>query len=503
MKTKYFIRNISTSVLGKLFTMVLALVVPKLIIETYGSEVNGVVASLMSFVIYLNLLEAGIGAASIQALYALVPHNKYDEINNVLSATEKFYRRNGYIYLISIMLLAFAYPLAVNSTLPYTQIFIMVVLLLAPNLMIYFIQGKYSVVLTAHNKIYIETIFISVTGILVNAARIILILNRFSIVMVLFVTGLFNVFSALSLVYYVKRNYDFIDFSVKPNFKAISKKNDLIAYRVLAIAMQNVDIILLTFFLNLKIVSVYALYNMVITQVRFIPNTLSHSISTSMGQLYYQDSEGFKKVYDCYETYYLAINFTLFVSVYIVIIPFIRIYTAHITDINYVDPLLAFLIILIPIYEGLRMPGTNLFFWTANYDRLKKYAIIEAFANVILSVILLHYYGVYGVLLASTIALTYFNIISSRFVYKELLHEDIIRLIRKSFVLIVSSFLVVKLMDVINLQSYNFLKFFINGAITFAITSFIFFVGISFVEYQSFKTLVEYAGRFILRRKAE
>ncbi len=497
MKTKYFIRNIIAGVIGKLLTITLALVLPKLVMENYGSEVNGVISSLMSLAVYLNLLESGIGFASIQALYSLVPYKKNDEINGVLSATDNFFRRNGYIYLTSIIILAVVYPLVVDSTLPFIKIFLIVIILLTPNLLIYFVQGKYSVVLTSHNKAYVETIILTVTGILTNVSRIILIIKGFDVIVMLIATAIFNLISTLLLVFYVKKHYKFVNFKVEPNYNAIAKKNDVLAYRILNMTMKNIDIVLLTFFTNLKVVSVYSFYRMIVSQVKFIPYSVSHSISTSMGQLYYENIEKFKKVYDCYETYFLALNFTLLISVYNVILPFVRLYTAKVTDINYVDPLLAFLMILNPLYEGLRTPGQNLFFWIGHYDKLKKYAIVEAIANIILSCILVYYLKIYGVLLATSISLTYFNVISSVYVYKKILKENVIRLVRKSLIFILTSFAVVYLMNIINLQTTSFVNFFINGVITFVICAISFFGIISLIERQSMKTLLEYVNIYI------
>ncbi len=501
MKTKYFLRNIIAGVIGKLLTIILALVLPKLIIENYGSEVNGVISSLTSLAVYLNLLESGIGFASIQALYSLVPYKKNDEINGVLSATDNFFRRNGYIYLTSIIILAVVYPIAVKSSLPYIKFFLIVIVLLAPNLLFYFIQGKYSVVLTSHNKNYVETIIVTITGILTNVSRIILILKGYDVVVMLIATALLNFLSAMLLVYYVKKHYTFVNFKVEPNYQAIAKKNDVLAFRLLNMCMKNVDIILLTFFTNLKVVSVYSFYRMVVSQVKFIPYSLSHSIATSMGQLYYENLEKFKKVYDCYETYFLAINFSLLISVYNVIIPFIKLYTAKVTDINYVDPLLAFFIILNPLYEGLRTPGQNLFFWVGHYDKLKKHAIIEGVANIILSVILVFVLKIYGVLLATAISLTYFNVVSSLYVYKNLLNENVIRLVRKSIIFILTSFAVVFLMNYINLQTTDYMSFFINGVITLTICSISFFGIISLIERQSLRTLLDYAKIYINHKK--
>ena len=61
--------NIATDAVGKILTIVISIIIPKLYIDNYGSDFNGLLNSLNGIFVYLNLLEAGIGSASIQALY--------------------------------------------------------------------------------------------------------------------------------------------------------------------------------------------------------------------------------------------------------------------------------------------------------------------------------------------------------------------------------------------------------------------------------------------------
>ena len=50
--------------------------------------------SLCGFISYLVLLEAGLGAASTQALYKPLSENDWDKAGSIMSATAKSYRRH-------------------------------------------------------------------------------------------------------------------------------------------------------------------------------------------------------------------------------------------------------------------------------------------------------------------------------------------------------------------------------------------------------------------------
>lgn len=61
MRSKNAILNISTSLILQMLTAISGLVISRLILLTYGSGVNGLVASISQFLSYVSLLEAGVG----------------------------------------------------------------------------------------------------------------------------------------------------------------------------------------------------------------------------------------------------------------------------------------------------------------------------------------------------------------------------------------------------------------------------------------------------------
>ena len=61
MRSKKAILNIISSLLLQVTTLICGFIVPKIIIEKFGSNVNGLVSSITQFLAYITLLEAGIG----------------------------------------------------------------------------------------------------------------------------------------------------------------------------------------------------------------------------------------------------------------------------------------------------------------------------------------------------------------------------------------------------------------------------------------------------------
>ena len=62
-------RNLIFGFSSEILAILLGIVVPKLTLTSYGSEINGLLSSVTQIYSYITLLEAGIGTATLQALY--------------------------------------------------------------------------------------------------------------------------------------------------------------------------------------------------------------------------------------------------------------------------------------------------------------------------------------------------------------------------------------------------------------------------------------------------
>lgn len=96
MKKKRALYNLIVGMGSKFVLMVLGFIIPKIFIENYGSDVNGLLSSIGQVFAYLNLVEAGIGVATTQALYKAVAKDDWNEISAIMNASSGFYRRTGY-----------------------------------------------------------------------------------------------------------------------------------------------------------------------------------------------------------------------------------------------------------------------------------------------------------------------------------------------------------------------------------------------------------------------
>ena len=75
MRNKYAFKNMLANLILQVCVADSGIILPRFFIEEYGSTINGMVSSITQFLSYIGLVEAGVGSASIVALYTTLAKN--------------------------------------------------------------------------------------------------------------------------------------------------------------------------------------------------------------------------------------------------------------------------------------------------------------------------------------------------------------------------------------------------------------------------------------------
>ena len=98
--------NLVSSLVYQFVLITLSFLLPRLYLENFGSEVNGVLSTIKQIFTYMCLLEAGVGLATTSALYKRVGERDYKGASSVLSATNTYYIKTGIIYLVIVLIVS-------------------------------------------------------------------------------------------------------------------------------------------------------------------------------------------------------------------------------------------------------------------------------------------------------------------------------------------------------------------------------------------------------------
>ena len=84
-------KNMLMSIIARLISLITGLIVQRYLLLAFGSTLNGLTTSINQAMAYLVLLEAGLGTASVQALYDPLASNDWKRVSGILTATGKEY----------------------------------------------------------------------------------------------------------------------------------------------------------------------------------------------------------------------------------------------------------------------------------------------------------------------------------------------------------------------------------------------------------------------------
>ena len=425
--------NFLSGLVSQIIVLVLGLVVPRIILMNYGSDTNGVISTTTQIFTFMALLEAGISASSRNALYKPIKANDKQGISYWLSASRRYYRKISVIYFVAVVILALSIPLVIKTSVSYWTIFFYVIFEGLTSVVSFFFINTWTCFLGANGKQYIVTWIGVLTKILCYTVRIVLSLKNIDIAYIQI--GYFLVSLVQLLIYYIfmKKKYGWIDYNAVPKDVELPDRNAYIVTEIAWTIFSSTDMIILSMFISTKLSSVYYVYNMVFVALNGLLNAAYAAINYNLGHAYVTDIEKYKKVHSFYHSFFLAAMTVLMCVAYIMIIPFVKLYTAGVTDAEYIYKPLPLLFCLVQLLSWSRYVAGNLSGIAGYAKQTSNVSLIEALINITISVILVNYLGIVGVLIATVIALplkvVYLNWLAERKVMKRSPKKTIMTLI--------------------------------------------------------------------------
>ena len=433
-RKKEFLITVISNLLLQVTTAVCGFILPPLIVTTFGSSINGMVSSITQFIAYLNIVEAGIGAASIAALYKPLAQNDIAGQNGILSATKHFYNKSGLLFTVLVISLSLIYPLIVKGQVDTLTASLMVLILGISGAAEFFLIGKYRVLLTADKKVYVISL-IQVLAVIANTVfAVVLINNNAGILMVKLLSGLLYLGRYIFIWLYVKRNYTYLDLTVPPDRKAISQSKSVLVHQLASLVVNNTPIVLITFFCSLREASVYAVYAMVFSAIGNLIGAFTNGLQSFWGESLVKDSlKHTYKIFSRYSKIYTVILGWVYSCTFLLFMPFMELYTKNMSDAEYIQPLFALLFLSSEVIRNVRIPSNRLIDGAGHFKRTQSRAIVETIINFCFSVIFVRQFGMIGVLIGSIISHMYRTVDMIIYCHKYILRHTVLNLLLNIF----------------------------------------------------------------------
>lgn len=478
MRTKKVILNLITDIFPMLVISLLGIFKFKLFVQILGQEVQGMYQLFTQIMFYIAIVDGGLGSAVLHAMYRPNTDGDKEGMDAILSGAKRIFSILG-IVIYGLAFLASAFVPMLIKDCPFEPSYVMITFLLfASSSVISYFFVPFQCLLEVKEHRYIYNFTFQMGQIAQSVLEIGMLLSGFDFFLILMMHSVVRLITYSVMAAVAKRKFPDYNFrSEKKDYNFKSQVKHLMFHKINGLVGSNIDVLIVTKFLGLTATNVYSTYNYIINMLRQIVEKIYSSILAILGNILVQDKE---KVYNLFK----ELNSLLFYIATVLCVPlvlaidrFIRIWYEGMIQ---TDMLIAISFSLFLFLCIVRICITVFVNAGGLFEETKKCAITDTIVNFILSLVLVNYIGISGVIFATCISVFIAEyIMKTLVIHKELFHCSskgfFIRNIRLWVVagvdLVVSSKLM-SLIEIGNIFSW-FLVFavytMINGAVVFVI----------------------------------
>lgn len=402
------VRNIFTGFLGQFITLLTGFICRTIFIQCLKTEYLGVSGLFTNILSVLSLAELGVGSAINYALYKPLAEKNEREVSEYMNFYSKAYTSIGIIiFIIGICLLPFLKYLIKDTPNIKENINLIYIIYLSNTSIGYFFSYK-SALINADQRNYIVSLVNYVRVILQALIQIVILLITRSFLLYLIIEFIFSIIENLVIAYITNKLYPFVKVNRKNKLEKIKKNKliadirDLMINKLSGVLVNNTDNLIITYFNGLVTVGLCSNYNLLINIINTTLKQFFNGIQASLGNLNAVES---KEKRELYFNIMNLINFWLFGFCTICIVFLINDVITIWIGKDYLLPNSITYILAINFYIAGMQNSVWSYKVTSGIFKQGRFILaIMAIINLILSIILGNKIGLFGILLATTIA---------------------------------------------------------------------------------------------------
>lgn len=483
MQKKLLVKNTYSSLMAQVSALICGFILPRLFLQYFGSEVNGLVNSITQFLSVISFLELGMGAVVQSSLYKPLADRNHKQISRVMSSANKFFRRLAQILLVYIIILIVIYPRIVNKNFGYMYTVTLILAISISSFAQYYFGIVNSILLNADQHGYVQYNAQTITIILNTLVCAIMIYMGGSVQLVKLTTSLIYLARPFILRIYVNKKYN-IDWNIKYTEEPIKQKWNGVAQHIAAVVLDGTDTIVLTIFSTLSNVSIYSVYFLVIKGVKTLFLSMTNGIQSLIGELWVkQELKRLEEFFGWVEWCIHTGTTLVFACTATLIVPFIQVYTHNIQDTNYIQPVFAVLLTVANAMHCLRLPYNIMVLAAGEYKQTQKNYIVATILNIIISILAVNKFGLLGVTVGTLIAMSYQTIWLAVYNSTHFILWPIHRFIKQVIIDIITFSLIFVSSYIFNYKVTNYIIWFLLAIMEFII-SLIIVIIINYITYR-------------------
>lgn len=400
MRTKRTLLNMIFSVISLVISSILSMLLTRTVLLHLGSDYNGLNGTITQFLTVLMLFESGFTVAALVKLYKPFGDDDYQEINKIISKTAQKFRQIGLLMFLVGIAAAAVYILFIKTDVEYAVVLAMFSFSVASTAFNFAYTYKFRLMFQVSQKEYI-IYFINIIQYLIMYGGMILIVNSTkNIVFARAFYFIMNVLSGFAVGICAKKSFPKTKYNAECQGVKIEGTRDLLISKIVGILYSSLTFFYMSTFVGTLQTSIYAVYNSVMSIVHNFTNVALNAPQNALGQIINTEKEKLKKTLNEYEYASTFLTCVLLSATMALYIPFVRIYTNGVTDVDYIQPKIALLLVLITISQMIHIPSGKCIELSGKFKIAKRIQMVTLVLLAVFSAVGAISGGLIGLLLA-------------------------------------------------------------------------------------------------------
>ncbi|MEG0075278.1 MAG: oligosaccharide flippase family protein [Eubacterium sp.] len=406
MRIKSVLKNSTYSIASYGILAVLGLINRKAFVYFLGIELLGYEGLFANIFSILSLAELGVSSVITYSLYEEIVNDNEAEIAKLMMIYQLMYRIIGFaVTIIGITLFFFLPYIIKDNTINWNYVRIIYLVQLIATVCTYFLSYKRILYVTDQKEfvcVKVDTL-IKIVMLIVQTIIIVFLKNY---ILYLLCTVFSNIIANIIIArkcdkaypYAKKAKITFADFKKRHFFKDL--KNFLV-HKISYVVYGGTDNIVISAILGIQSVALYSNYVLIKNQIISINNKIMQPMQASIGNLIYtENKEKAKELFNLFDL--LSFFFAAFVgtSYSVLFQPFIALWLGD----QYLLPVSFVFFLAFNEFLGCHFQILCLYRNAfGSYENDKKYMVLSAITNLILSIGLAPFWGITGIVFGTVI----------------------------------------------------------------------------------------------------
>lgn len=431
--------NISVSLVFKIVILIASMLTRRVVIQHLGNDINGINSLFTSLIGVLSVAELGIGESIVFCMYQPIVENDNNKVSALYWLFKKAYLIvAGIIFAGGVVLLPFLEFFAKDGQTIETNIYVSFFIMLLSVVITYLFSANTSLI-NAYKNNYITT-SISSTGLLVQyLLQIVVAMITKSYICYLVCRVIASMLQWVITEYVVRKKHRIIikkKEKIDTETKKLVTKNvrAMFLHKIGAIFVNTSDSVIISTFVGVAILGKYTNYTAIITMMIGILALFFTPLTSVFGHLYVEHPLEIRKYFEFFHMFNYLLGALFFGGYYAIVNNLILILFGSNLEL---DRSLIFVITLNYFIQFMRKSTLTFRDATGTFYNDRWKPMFEGILNIILSVVLVHFFDVIGVLIATILtSLLICHFIEPYVLYRYAFKERVQKFLLKNYLLI-------------------------------------------------------------------